>query len=67
MYSITSREKTMVTEVKKKREQLNLTQQELADMLYVTRQSISNWENGKSHPNSDILKQLNNIQLSYKK
>ncbi|EOH96790.1 hypothetical protein UAW_01748 [Enterococcus haemoperoxidus ATCC BAA-382] len=57
----------MVTEVKKKREQLNLTQQELADMLYVTRQSISNWENGKSHPNSDILKQLNNIQLSYKK
>lgn len=57
----------MVTEVKKKREQLNLTQQELADMLYVTRQSISNWENGKSHPNSDILKQLNRIQLSYKK
>lgn len=60
-----SREKTMVTEVKKKREQLHLTQQELADILYVTRQSISNWENGKSHPNSDILKQLNNIQVSH--
>ncbi|MGX7138004.1 hypothetical protein RV15_GL003152 [Enterococcus silesiacus] len=57
----------MVTEVKKKREQLNLTQQELADMLYVTRQSISNWENEKSHPNSDILKQLNNLQMSDKK
>ena len=63
---MTSREKTMVTEVKKRREQLNLTQQELADMLYVTRQSISNWENGKSTPNSDILKQLSNIQMSYK-
>ncbi|WP_431606198.1 helix-turn-helix domain-containing protein [Enterococcus rotai] len=35
-------------------------------MLYVTRQSISNWENGKSTPNSDILKQLSNIQMSYK-
>lgn len=62
-----SKEKMMVTEVKIKREQLNLTQQELADMLYVTRQSISNWENGKSNPNSDILKQLNTIQMSYRK
>ncbi|WP_086314946.1 hypothetical protein A5821_002511 [Enterococcus sp. 7F3_DIV0205] len=53
----------MITDVKKKRQQLNLTQQELADILYVTRQSISNWENGKSHPNSDILKMLSNIQI----
>ncbi|MGX7149683.1 helix-turn-helix transcriptional regulator [Enterococcus ureasiticus] len=56
----------MITEVKKKRHQLNLTQQELADRLYVTRQSISNWENRKSNPNSDILKMLNNIQMEYK-
>ncbi|OJG27702.1 hypothetical protein RU98_GL002405 [Enterococcus caccae] len=63
---MTSKEKKMSTDVKKKREQLHLTQQELADILYVTRQSISNWENGKSHPNSDILKQLNNIQVSHK-
>jgi len=64
---MTSREKKMSIDVKKKREQLNLMQQELADILYVTRQSISNWENGKSHPNSDILKQLNNIQMQYKR
>lgn len=51
----------MVIEIKKKREQLNLAQQELADLLYVTRQSISNWENNKSNPSNDILEQLNKI------
>lgn len=29
-----------------KREQLNLTQQEIADILQVSRQTISKWENG---------------------
>ncbi|WP_430602848.1 hypothetical protein IGJ02_000153 [Enterococcus sp. DIV0724b] len=53
----------MASEVKKMRQQLKLTQQELADILYVTRQCISSWETGKNKTNSDILKQISNIQL----
>ena len=29
---------------------MNLSQEELAEKIYVTRQTISNWENDKSYP-----------------
>ena len=36
-------------QIKKYRTGMNLSQEELAEKIYVTRQSISNWENGVSH------------------
>lgn len=36
-------------QIKKYRTELNLSQEELAEKVYVTRQTISNWENGVSH------------------
>ena len=32
------------------RDRNNMTQEELGEMLHVTRQTISNWENEKSYP-----------------
>ncbi len=36
-------------QIKKYRTEMNISQEELAEKIYVTRQSISNWENGVSH------------------
>ncbi len=41
--------------IKQRREALGLTQQELADKLYVTMQAVSQWENGKTQPDSDRI------------
>lgn len=43
--------------LKEKREQRGYTQKEVAQKLYVSRQTISNWEIGKTYP--DIEKLLN--------
>ena len=39
----------------------DLSQEELASKLFVTRQTISKWENGQSVPNADLLKQMADI------
>ena len=39
--------------VRKAREEMGITQQTLADKLYVTRQAVSRWENGSRYP--DLL------------
>ena len=44
--------------IKKIREENHLTQKELADMLGVTFQAVSKWENGKNVPDIAILKQM---------
>lgn len=44
--------------IKMKRVAISLTQQELADDLFVSRQTISNWELGKSYPDIDSLIRL---------
>lgn len=41
--------------IKQRREALGMTQQELADQLYVTIQAVSQWENGKTQPDSDRI------------
>lgn len=35
-----------------------MTQEELSEKMYVTRQTISNWENGKSQPDIETLSML---------
>jgi len=37
-------------EIKKQRSRLGISQETLAEMIYVSRQTISNWENGRSYP-----------------
>lgn len=49
------------TVLKEKRIEGNLTQEEVADQLFVTRQTISNWENGKTLPDIDSLIDLANF------
>ena len=39
----------------------NLTQDEMAEKLLVTRQAISRWENGETEPNIESLKLLSTI------
>ena len=41
--------------IKKLRTAANLTQQELADRLHVTRQAVSSWEKGKNQPDIQTL------------
>ena len=36
----------------------NLSQEELAEKLFVTRQAVSRWENGETLPNTETLKRL---------
>lgn len=40
------------------REKKNLTQDQLAERILVTRQAVSRWENGETKPNTDTLKLL---------
>ena len=38
----------------------NLTQEELAEKLYISRQTVSNWENGKFYPDIETLILISN-------
>lgn len=38
-----------------------LTQNDLAEKVYVTRQAVSRWENGDTVPNTDTLKLLSRV------
>ena len=40
------------------RKQKNLTQEELAEALYVSRTAISKWESGRGYPSIDSLKAI---------
>ena len=44
--------------LKKLREKNNLTQEEMASRVNVTRQAVSRWENGETQPNPEMLKVL---------
>ena len=49
------------TSIKDLRKKKNMTQDELAEKLNVTRQAVSNWENGKSQPDIETLTKLAEI------
>lgn len=38
-----------------------MTQDQLAEKMYVTRQTVSNWENGKAQPDLDTLMKLSEV------
>lgn len=42
-------------QIKKHRQEVQLSQEKLADRVYVSRQTISNWENDKSYPDVNSL------------
>ena len=46
--------------LKKIREDNNLTQEEFAERVLVTRQAVSRWETGETQPNTETLKILSN-------
>lgn len=47
--------------LKKRRTTLNLTQDKVGEELGVTRQTISNWENGKSYPDIERIISLSEL------
>ena len=44
--------------LRKKRIERHVSQQELSEMLFVTKQTISNWENNKREPSVLMLKRI---------
>ena len=50
--------KDVLLELRKKN---NLTQDELAEKLYITRQAVSRWESGETIPNIETLKSLSKL------
>ncbi|MGN0026173.1 MAG: helix-turn-helix domain-containing protein, partial [Clostridium sp.] len=44
--------------LKELRKQHNMTQEQLAERLYVSRTAISKWESGKGYPNIESLKNI---------
>ena len=48
-------------QIKQHRAALNLSQEELAEQIYVTRQTLSNWENGKTYPDVNSLLRLSDV------
>ena len=47
--------KNVILELRTKK---GLSQDELAEKIYVTRQAVSRWENGETIPNTETLKRL---------
>jgi len=50
--------KNVLLDIRKKR---NLSQDEMAEKLLVTRQAVSRWENGETIPNTETLKIISKI------
>ena len=52
---------TFGEKLKKIRTDNNMTQEDLAEKIYVTRTAVSKWETDKGYPSIDSLKQLSNL------
>ncbi|KML40651.1 helix-turn-helix domain-containing protein [Cytobacillus firmus] len=46
---------------KKERKEKGWSQEELAEKLYVSRQSVSKWENGQNYPSIEIIIKLSDL------
>lgn len=53
--------KQLAQQIKNLRTAKNLSQDELAEKLYISRQAVSKWENGEATPDIDKLVQLAEI------
>ncbi|WP_228480101.1 helix-turn-helix domain-containing protein, partial [Streptococcus suis] len=53
--------KQLAQQIKNLRTTKNLSQDELAEKLYISRQAVSKWENGEATPDIDKLVQLAEI------
>lgn len=56
------------TQIKKHRSELHLSQEELAEKVFVSRQTISNWENDKNYPDINsllLLSEVFGVSLDY--
>jgi DNA-binding XRE family transcriptional regulator len=49
------------TGLKKRRKELRLTQQEVAQRVGLKRQTYQNYENGKREPGIDVMKRLSDL------
>ncbi len=49
---------TLGNKIQEIRKNNNLTQEEFAQKFYVTRQTVSNWENNKNYPDMSSLKMI---------
>jgi len=47
--------------IKKIRTELNMTQEELAEKISVTRQAVSNWETEKTQPDIETLERISEV------
>ncbi|WP_208560797.1 helix-turn-helix domain-containing protein [Marinilactibacillus kalidii] len=47
--------------IKERRNELGMTQDQVAEYLGITRQTISNWENGKSYPDIERIIRLSEL------
>ena len=52
---------TLGEKLKKLRTDKNLTQEELAEILFVSRTAISKWESGRGFPNIESLKAISKV------
>lgn len=48
-------------QLRKAREDKGMTQQNLADKIFVTRQSVSRWERGERYPDLLMIKKISGI------
>ena len=48
-------------QIKKRRTELNMTQEQLAQKLDVSRSAISNWEIGRNYPDIQLIVTLSDI------
>ena len=61
LYNEAVKDNKIGARIKYEREQMNLTQESLSDMLNISKQSISSWENSKAFPSIDNYIQLSDI------
>lgn len=48
-------------QIKERRQELDLTQAEVAEKYFVTRQAVSNWEHDKTYPDLNMLVKISNV------